>query len=103
MPEGIFLNARRLGPEELAKKMNETIHDKRKLYDFFKWHRYYRFHNPEDNGYNDEICALCAMLNNVVQMNRTNVYSRISLWWNEHPDLPDSLIDTIISDGQLNV
>lgn len=103
MPEGSFLNARRFDPQELAKKMNEIIHDKTNYYDFFKWHRYYRFHNPEDSGYNDEICALCAMLNNVIQTNGTSIYSKISLWWNEHPDLSDTLIDAIITDGQINV
>lgn len=100
MPEGIYLNARHLDPEELAKTMNEIIYNKTKYYDFFKWHRYYSFHNPEDSGYNDEICTLCAMLNNVIQMNRTSTYSSIASWWNEDPDLPDSFIDAIISNGQ---
>lgn len=100
MPEGTFLNARRSEPEELAKTMKEIIYNKNKYYDFFKWHRYYSFHNPEDSGYNEEICALCAMLNNVIQMNRTSIYSRISSWWNEGPDIPDSLVDDIISNEQ---
>lgn len=92
MPEGSYLNAGDLEPEQLAKQMNKIIHDKKKHYDFFKWHRYYRFHNPEDSGYIDEICALCTMINNEIQINRTSIYSKITKWWNHPPDLPDFLL-----------
>lgn len=81
MPEGIYLNARSFVPEQLASEMVEIIHNKKKYYDYFKWHRYYSYSYCKE-GHN--ICALCATLNN--DFERTSVYMNFSLWWNEsHP------------------
>lgn len=80
MPDGIYLNARSFVPEKLATEIVEIIHDKKKYYEYFKWHRYFSYSHCRE-GHN--ICELCAMLNNHTQRTATSVYMNFSLWWNE--------------------
>lgn len=81
MPEGMYLNALALGVEDLAKIMNDSIHDKDKYYDFFRWHRYYRFHDPRESPDSDEICSFCAFLNDNNRMKRISVHTNITNFW----------------------
>lgn len=80
MPDGIYLDAVALGEEKLAKKMNDIIGDKNKYYDYFKWQNYYSFHASNETADTDEICALCAALNNGCRMNKTREFS-VRDWW----------------------
>lgn len=65
LPDGIYLHGRLLGAEKLAKMMIETINDKQRYYEFFKWHAYYSFHDIDvDNQRHDGLCDLCALANN---------------------------------------
>lgn len=61
--------------------MNETIHDKEKYYQFFKWRRYYSFHDPKEDADTDEICAFCAFLNIDRKLNRSRVYIHFKNFW----------------------
>lgn len=89
MPDGIYLDALKLGPQELATKMSEIIADKHKYYDFFRWHNYYDFNLTSEDDYHREVCGLCKLLNNGVLMNQTTIMRNISKWWNEtSPVLP---------------
>ncbi|XP_026331240.1 alpha-(1,3)-fucosyltransferase C-like, partial [Hyposmocoma kahamanoa] len=63
IPKGIYLDAESLGPGELARVMNDTMCNKKKYYDFFKWHNHYSFHASNASANTDEICAFCAFLN----------------------------------------
>lgn len=83
MPEGIYLDALKLEPKELAIRMSEVIKDKNKYYEFFKWHGNYSFHLTGEDSYLREVCGLCELLNNNVLMNQTTIVSNISKWWNE--------------------
>lgn len=86
MPDGMYLDALSLGPEELAKRMNEIINDRNTYYDFFKWHGHYSFHNSDEDVYRREVCALCELLNNETVMEQSTVFNDLNLWWNEeHP------------------
>lgn len=87
MPDGIYLNARLLQPEALAHQMSDIISNKNKYYNFFKWHRYYSFHETSHDNYRNEICTLCAILNNMRKGNVTSVYMDIDQWWNGSPDI----------------
>lgn len=78
----MYLDAHELGPTKLAQEMDEIIKDKAKYYEFFKWHRYYRFHAPIESAFTDEICGFCAFLNNVTKANTTNIVPNIARWWN---------------------
>lgn len=80
MPDGMYLDAFALGEEKLAKMMNDIISDKNKYYEYFKWHRYYSFHATNENADTDEICALCAFLNNGNGIKKTRELS-IGDWW----------------------
>lgn len=82
MPDGIYLNARTLGPAKLAKEMIDIIYNKTRYYDFFRWHEYYSFHHIIENQYYNEICGLCEMLNNKTVMEKQSV-RHTNLWWNE--------------------
>lgn len=81
MPQGIYLDANVMQPEELARKMYDIIQDENKYYNFFKWRRYYSFHSPRDSGDSDEVCAFCALLNTKERMNRKSVYRSITRFW----------------------
>lgn len=81
MPPGSYLDARELGQEKLAYVINDTIHNKSKYYEFFKWHRYYTLHDPSETPETDEICGFCAFLNRDKNIERTSVYENLSAYW----------------------
>lgn len=82
MPDGIYLDAVKLGEAGLARKMLEIIDNRHEYYDFFKWHRYYSFHGTEESTETDVFCAFCATMNDLVQRNESSVYVSLSQWWN---------------------
>lgn len=63
--------------------MNSIIRNKKRYYDFFKWHNHYTFHDTTDSPETDGICDLCAKLNNYTFRNDISVHSNFSAWWNE--------------------
>lgn len=81
MPPGSYLDANVLGPLELARIINDTIHNKKKYYDFFKWHGYYSFHAHSESAATDEICSLCTYLNDNKHEYVKSVYTRITEFW----------------------
>lgn len=101
MPDGIYLDARSLGPAELAKEMIDIMYNKTRYYDFFRWHGYYSFHYTGENDFHYEICGLCDILNNQTRIKEKTVI-RTNLWWNEWyygiPDTTEGLIRLIIDE-----
>lgn len=81
MPDGIYLDANVLGPQKLARIINDAVRNMEKYYEFFKWHRHYSFHKPSDNADSDEICAFCAILNDKNRTGVTSVYTHINSFW----------------------
>lgn len=81
MPKGIYLQAINYELEELANIMNDTIYNKNKYYEFFKWHRYYTYVDPLESGNTDEMCAFCAFLNDKKLKYTRSVYTNISKFW----------------------
>lgn len=92
MPPGMYLDALALGPEALAMEMNDVITYKNKYYDFFKWRRYYSFHDPGENADSDPLCTFCEFLNKRIEMNETKVYPDLVRWFNEKRDWPKAPI-----------
>lgn len=43
--------------------MNNTIYNRKKYYDFFKWHRFYSLQDPSESPETDNVCTFCAFLN----------------------------------------
>lgn len=93
MPDGIYLNARKLEVKRLAEEMNNIIHNPPTYIDFFKWHGYYTFDDTYGLENNDtySVCKICAILNKRIQLKRRTTYTHISEWWNKDDrdaDLP---------------
>lgn len=91
MPEGIYLDARKLGEAELARQMFHIITDKEQYYNFFKWHRYYSFHGTEESAETDDFCAFCATINDLVQRNESSIYVNLAQWWNGNVQVINNL------------
>lgn len=81
MPKDIYLDANALEPEELAKTINDTIHNKEKYYNFFKWHGHYSYHHPSESADSDEVCALCAFLNDEKNMYKSRDHINVRDFW----------------------
>lgn len=82
MPDGIYLDARKLGVSELAQRMTQIIKNKEEYYDFFKWHRYYSFHGTEESADTDDFCVFCATVNDLIQRQESSIYFSLAQWWN---------------------
>lgn len=81
MPDGIYLDALKLGVEKLAKEMNDIINHPPRYYDLFKWHAYYSYHPTADDNYRKSVCAFCAYLNNNAKSYKKTVYTNVKQWW----------------------
>lgn len=105
MPDGIYLNGNTLGPAKVAHAMLDAIYNKEKYFEYFKWHGYYSFHYPGENDFYDEICGLCALLNNKTVMEQKTVRST-NVWWNEWRDGPpktdDNYMKLILDEEKTN-
>lgn len=108
MPEGIYIDAGKLGAKGLANEMNDLINNPVRYLDFFRWHRYYTFHNANEDDFKASVCEFCAILNNNTRRNQRTVYKNITKWWNEWghvhpttvikkdvPEEPNGVIDII--------
>lgn len=83
MPDGTYLDAGKLGPQKLAKEMNDIIQTPTRFLDFFRWHRYYTFHSAAEDDYHAAVCGFCALLNNDTRRNQRAFYKNMTKWWNE--------------------
>lgn len=83
IPDGIYLDACALGPEKLARQMNNAIVVKRKYYELFKWRSHYSFHSAGETPNTAPICKFCEMLNNRTRRTATSIYRNSSKWWNQ--------------------
>lgn len=89
MPDGAYLDARELGPKKLAKIIYESILNKKQYYEFFKWRRYYTFHDPKENPETDWFCGLCATLNHMLRKRVRSILEKFTDWWNKPADRPE--------------
>ncbi|GBP87641.1 Alpha-(1,3)-fucosyltransferase C [Eumeta japonica] len=81
MPDGIYLNAKELGAEELARTMHAIINDPERYYQFFRWQSHYSFHRRQESVETDDYCRFCSMLNDEELVKRTTVYRNFKEWW----------------------
>lgn len=105
MPDGIYLNARTLGPVKLAQAMLDAIFNKKKYFEYFRWHGHYSFHYTGEDEFHDEICGFCELLNNKIAMEQKSVRPT-NIWWNEWhngpPVPPDNFLHLIIDEEKTN-
>ncbi|CAH2234996.1 jg18995 [Pararge aegeria aegeria] len=81
MPDGIYLNARELGVENLARKMNDIISNPDQYADFFRWKNHYSYHDSLDSVDSDYYCGFCAMLNDEEYVKVPSVIKDFRKWW----------------------
>lgn len=81
MPDGIYLNAKDLGPRKLAKIMHKTICRKSRYYKYFRWHHYYSFHYSIESPKSDPICEMCSLFNVLCHRHGTSSYRYITDFW----------------------
>ncbi|KOB63349.1 Uncharacterized protein OBRU01_24246, partial [Operophtera brumata] len=61
--DGAYLNARDMGAEDLAAKMNQLIQNPDDYAEYFRWKNHYSYHRKMDSVYTDEYCLFCSILN----------------------------------------
>ncbi|XP_046960013.1 alpha-(1,3)-fucosyltransferase C-like [Vanessa cardui] len=81
MPDGMYLNARELGPVKLAEKMNELILNPDLYADYFRWKNHYSYHHKSESKETDEYCRFCSMLNNKELVQEITTYPNFRQWW----------------------
>ncbi|CAH2234995.1 jg18993 [Pararge aegeria aegeria] len=72
MPDGIYLNARELGSEKLAEKMNELILNPDLYAEYFRWKKHYSYYRRFESLETDDYCSFCTILNNEEKHNLNN-------------------------------
>ncbi|XP_053611651.1 alpha-(1,3)-fucosyltransferase C-like [Plodia interpunctella] len=77
LPPGSYLNARELGPGQLARTMKDIIGNKTRFHNFFRWRNHYRYERGERDS---EICNICIALNDNKPTN-SNLRGGFRKWW----------------------
>ncbi|XP_013198175.2 alpha-(1,3)-fucosyltransferase C-like [Amyelois transitella] len=85
MPDGIYLNAIKLGVKALAKKMDNFIRSRKRYAKYFKWKNHYSYHSRSESKDTDDYCAFCKLLNNEKKFKEKSVVKNFRKWW----DSPD--------------
>ncbi|XP_053611854.1 alpha-(1,3)-fucosyltransferase C-like isoform X3 [Plodia interpunctella] len=80
LPPGSYLNARELGPENLAVTMKEIIDNRTRYHDFFRWRNHFKYKQGENDT---EICNICTALNDPRKVGTPNLYENFRDWWYE--------------------
>lgn len=80
MPHGIYLDAKALGAQELAKQIRNIINDEKRYHDFFKWHNHYSYLSQQE-ALDFAICNFCATINDKNFVGQQKIYSEFLSWW----------------------
>lgn len=86
MPDGIYFNALKIEPDQLAMEMNDMIRNRMSYYDMFRWHNYYKYHDPLSRPTTSGVCHLCAKLNDRRRKKEKTVYKNITKWFIDGKD-----------------
>lgn len=89
MPNGIYLDAAKLGPKELVKQMFDIINEPDRYNTFFKWHNHYSYHENEESPDTDPYCKLCDHINRMEFDNKSSVVNDLEHWWNPRVSMHD--------------
>ncbi|XP_045504834.1 alpha-(1,3)-fucosyltransferase C-like isoform X2 [Colias croceus] len=79
LPPGSYLDARKSTPQELASTIANLIKYPKTYSHYFRWKNNYMYRNPATT---DNVCALCAAMNNVEMMKSQTTYPNFRHWWN---------------------
>ncbi|CAH2106211.1 unnamed protein product [Euphydryas editha] len=81
MPDGIYLDARELGPEKLAEEMNKLILNTDLYADYFRWKNHYSYHTRGESVETDDYCRFCSILNDENLVKKVTTYQNFRQWW----------------------
>ncbi|CAK1542550.1 unnamed protein product [Leptosia nina] len=80
LPPGSYLDAQKSSPGELASMIVTLIEFQKTYSHYFRWKRMYSYSNP---ALSDDVCALCAALNDKKMVDSLSSYKNFREWW--HP------------------
>ncbi|XP_047995211.1 alpha-(1,3)-fucosyltransferase C-like [Leguminivora glycinivorella] len=83
MPDGIYLNARKLGVKKLARRMKYLIDHPNEYKEYFRWTNHYTYHGRNDDAETDDYCGFCELMNNEELVKNTTIYKHFREWWND--------------------
>ncbi|KAJ0177335.1 hypothetical protein K1T71_007344 [Dendrolimus kikuchii] len=91
LPDGSYLDARKLGVPKLVEKMIELIKNPKKYLEYFRWKNHYSYHKTSESVETNEYCKMCSLLNDDDMMRRNSIYDDLQTWWNE-PDFKSNVV-----------
>ncbi|XP_026755797.1 alpha-(1,3)-fucosyltransferase C-like [Galleria mellonella] len=79
LPPGSYLDARQYSVQRLAATIAQLINSPKLYRSYFRWKYHYTYHDPQAV---ENVCAMCAALNNKFIMQTPKVYRDFRTWWN---------------------
>lgn len=80
LPPGSYLDANKFNVYELAAIMDRLMHTPNVYKQYFKWKSQLTYSDPKV----ENVCAVCAALNNRELFEKTTVYEEFRKWWNPY-------------------
>ncbi|XP_013171501.1 PREDICTED: alpha-(1,3)-fucosyltransferase C-like [Papilio xuthus] len=79
LPPNTYLDALQMRPKELAATIAQLMTSPEQYSQYFWWKSQYTYAYPQTM---DNVCAVCAALNNKTMMQKRTVYDDFRIWWN---------------------
>ncbi|XP_050682854.1 alpha-(1,3)-fucosyltransferase C-like isoform X1 [Leptidea sinapis] len=79
LPPGSYLDAKRSKPDELAATIATLIRYPKTYSHYFSWKNNYIYQDPSNS---DNVCSVCAALNDKELFESHKTYSHFRYWWN---------------------
>ncbi|CAH2055721.1 unnamed protein product, partial [Iphiclides podalirius] len=79
LPPDSYLNAMTMSVSDLALTMAQLTLSQEQYSQYFRWKSLYTYHDPSTS---DNVCAVCAALNDPSVMRRQTLYEDFRTWWN---------------------
>lgn len=85
MPDGAYLDARKLDVKELVQRMVDAIKNNQTYYNFFKWRNHYSYHYLLKSLDTNTFCKFCKKINKLNIVNTSSIldnHTNFLQWWN---------------------
>ncbi|KAJ0172609.1 hypothetical protein K1T71_011748 [Dendrolimus kikuchii] len=82
LPPNSYINAAKLGVDNLAYLMHLIIKNKERYFDYFNWRNHYIIKESTVL----DACILCELMNNPTWMEHKIIHSNFRQWWNPYYD-----------------
>ncbi|CAB3232228.1 unnamed protein product [Arctia plantaginis] len=81
IPPESYIDGRQMNSYQLAALMDRLARSPRQYSRYFRWKKYYTYHNP---SMNENMCNICEALNDRTMMEKTTIYNNFRSWWNPY-------------------